>query len=66
MRRLNLLWGTYPLVKTIPDNLEKWEELARATAIEAGLVKEGDVIVVTAGLPLGVPGTTNMVKVQRV
>ena len=66
MRRLNLVWGTYPLVKTSPNTLEEWESIARAVTVEAGLAKTGDVIVVTAGLPLGVPGSTNMVRVLRV
>jgi len=66
MRRLNLVWGTYPLVKASPNSMEEWEGVARATTMEAGLAKTGDVIVVTAGLPLGVPGSTNMVRVLRV
>ena len=66
MRQLNLVWGTYPLVKTSPTNLEEWLEVARQTALETGLATAGDVIVVTAGLPLGVPGSTNIVKVHRV
>jgi pyruvate kinase len=66
MRRLNLVWGTYPLIKTSPTNLEEWLEVARQTAMETGLAKIGDVIVLTAGLPLGVPGSTNLVKVHRV
>jgi pyruvate kinase len=66
MRRLNLVWGTYPLVKASPNSLEEWEGVARAVTVEAGLAKTGDVIVVTAGLPLGVPGSTNMVRVLKV
>jgi pyruvate kinase len=66
MRRLNLVWGTYPLVKASPNSMEEWEGVARAVTVEAGLAKTGDVIVVTAGLPLGVPGSTNMVRVLRV
>ena len=66
MRRLNLVWGTYPLVKASPNSLEEWEGVARAVTVEAGLAKTGDVIVVTAGLPLGIPGSTNMVRVLRV
>ena len=66
MRRLNLVWGIYPLIKTSPTNLDEWLEVARETSLETGLAKTGDVIVVTAGLPLGVPGSTNLVKVHRV
>ena len=66
MRQLNLVWGIYPLRKSSPTNLEEWLEVARQTVLETGLAKAGDVIVVTAGLPLGVPGSTNLVKVHRV
>jgi len=66
MRRLNLVWGIYPLIKTSPTNLDEWLEVARETSLETGLAKAGDVIVVTAGLPLGIAGSTNLVKVHRV
>jgi pyruvate kinase len=66
MRRLNLVWGTYPLVKSSPNSLEEWEGVARTVTVEAGLAKTGDVIVVTAGLPLGIPGSTNMVRVLKI
>jgi pyruvate kinase len=66
MRQLNLVWGVYPLRKSSPTNLEEWLEVARETALETGVAAATDVIVVTAGLPLGVPGSTNLVKVHRV
>ena len=66
MRQLNLVWGVYPLRKSAPANLEEWLEIARKTALETGVAKGGDVIVLTAGLPLGVAGSTNLVKVHRV
>jgi len=65
-RQLNLVWGIYPLKRTLPAKLEEWLEVARETALETGLAKTGDFIVVTAGLPLGVPGSTNIVKVHQV
>jgi pyruvate kinase len=66
MRQLNLVWGVYPLRKSAPANLEEWLETARITALETGVAKTGDVIVLTAGLPLGVAGSTNLVKVHRI
>ena len=66
MRELNLVWGVYPLRKSAPANLEEWLETARITALETGVAKTGDVIVLTAGLPLGVAGSTNLVKVHRI
>jgi pyruvate kinase len=66
MRQLNLVWGVYPLRKSAPANLEEWLETARITALETGVAKTGNVIVLTAGLPLGVAGSTNLVKVHRI
>ena len=40
--------------------------MATEVAQKAGLIKAGDVVVLTAGLPVGVPGTTNMIKVHLV
>ena len=45
------------------EGVETMERQALQSAILAGLVREGDVVVITAGLPLHVPGTTNTVKV---
>jgi pyruvate kinase len=66
MRQLSLVWGVYPLTKSMPTNLEEWLEVARITALEAGVAKPGDPIVVTAGLPLAVPGSTNLVKIHKI
>ena len=66
MRQLNLVWGVYPLIKSSPTNLEEWLEVARITALETGVAQSGDAIVVTAGLPLGITGSTNLVKVHKV
>ena len=65
-RQLSLSWGvrTYK-VKTalkIADLFSQGVEAAK----EAGLVKEGDLIVITGGVPIGVTGSTNLVKVERV
>ncbi len=66
MRQLNLVWGVYPIIKSSPTNLEEWLEVARITALETGVAQSGDAIVVTAGLPLGITGSTNLVKVHKV
>ena len=64
--RLSLVWGVLPLiideVKTTDDLIEKSLKKVR----ERKLAEEGDVAIVTAGIPPGKPGTTNMVKVQKV
>ncbi|OQX56785.1 MAG: pyruvate kinase [Thermotoga sp. 4484_232] len=64
--RLSLVWGVLPLiideVKTTDDLIEKSLKKVK----ERKLAEEGDVAIVTAGIPPGKPGTTNMVKVQKV
>lgn len=63
-RQLNLSWGVIP-VKL--ENQEKTDDLfdhAVDSVMKKGFLKQGDLTVITAGLPLGVPGTTNLIKVH--
>lgn len=64
MRRLSLFWGVYPVRKPIPHSLDDLFALSGAVAMEAGTATHGDLIVITAGIPLGVTGSTNLVKVH--
>jgi pyruvate kinase len=66
VRRLSLAWGVLPIRKPEPANLEEVFELAREVALETGVARRGDLVVVTAGLPLTIPGSTNLVKVHSV
>ena len=66
VRRLSLAWGVLPVKKPEPANLEEVFELAREVALETGIARKGDLVVITAGLPLSVPGSTNLVKVHSV
>ena len=63
-RRTNMSWGVIPLVideKTNSDDL--FMEAVNA-AKQAGYVRDGDTVVLTAGVPLGVSGTTNLMRVE--
>jgi len=64
-RRLPLVWGVQPLFVGVTSQ-DTDEVLARAqeTAKAHGYVKDGDIVVITAGVPVGVPGHTNLIKVQ--
>jgi pyruvate kinase len=62
-REMALVWGAIPLLMEPAAGVETMERQALQSAMRAGLVREGDVVVITAGLPLHVPGTTNTVKV---
>ncbi len=66
VRRLSLAWGVSPIMKSAPDNIEDVFEVAREAALETGIGKKGDLLVITAGLPLATPGSTNLVKVHRI
>jgi len=65
-RHLSLSWGivpmVMPLVKTTDDLIDTSAELAQ----KAGYLKEGDMAVITAGVPVGVSGSTNMIKAHLV
>jgi pyruvate kinase len=64
--RLSLAWGVLPLKKTKPANLEEVFELASKVALETNLANTGDLIVVIAGIPLAVPGSTNLIKIHSI
>ncbi len=63
-RQLNLYWGVEPLLLEREDNAEELFNHAVEAAERAGLVMRGDLTVLTAGVPLGITGTTNLIKVQ--
>jgi pyruvate kinase len=66
VNRLSLIWGVLPIKKAEPANLEEVFALASRVALEANLAKRGDLIVIVAGIPLGVPGSTNLVKIHGI
>lgn len=65
-RQMNMSWGVTPLMVDEKDNTDELFNHAVDTAQKAGLVKSGDIVVVTAGVPLGISGTTNLLKVHVV
>jgi pyruvate kinase len=65
-RELALLWGVYPVMRDEASNAEEAVEAAMYAALEEGFVSEGDLVVITAGVPVGIPGTTNMVQVYTI
>jgi len=65
-RQLALCWGVLPV---LGENLSRTDEMVAAAlkaAKQAGLVKKGQTVVITAGVPTGVPGTTNLIKAEIV
>lgn len=66
VRRMLLLWGVYPVLGPSFNNTDEMVHSAIATSLQAGVVKDGDLVVVTAGVPAGISGTTNMIRVHIV
>nr|WP_325299478.1 pyruvate kinase [uncultured Dysosmobacter sp.] len=65
-RQMALYWGVEPITMPYASSTDELVDFAVQAAEEAGLVKQGDLVVVTAGVPVGVAGTTNMIRVQQV
>ncbi len=65
-RQLNLSWGVMPLMVDMQNNTDDLFEHAISNAEKKGYVKQGEITVITAGVPLGVSGTTNLIKVHVV
>ena len=62
-RQLSLAWGVTPLVMKMESSTDALFDGAVEIARRAGLITDGDLVVLTAGVPLGIPGTTNLIKV---
>ena len=65
-RQLALSWGTVPLMIAEESNTDDLFEHAVDAAVQNGLVHDGELVVLTAGVPLGISGTTNLMKVHVV
>ncbi|MFO7839305.1 MAG: pyruvate kinase [Desulfosalsimonadaceae bacterium] len=66
VRRLCLYWGCMPSFVPRARDVDEMLDAAVRKARETGHVKEGDLLVITAGHPLWEPGTTNMIKVRQI
>ncbi len=64
--QLALSWGVCPVLGKEQDNTDRLFEHAVERAKSTGLVKHGEVVVITAGVPIGISGTTNTLKVHIV
>lgn len=65
-RKLSLVWGVFPVKINKTEGTDALLSEAIRATLEVGLVNLGDLLVITAGVPAGVPGTTNMLKVRVV
>lgn len=66
MRRLCLVWGVVPIKGEEARNTDEMFQLAVDDSIKAGHIRLGDLVIITAGVPVGRSGTTNLMKVHHV
>jgi pyruvate kinase len=65
-RQLNINWGVLPFLVKIAESTDEIFDTGVEKAMLAGLVRKGDLVVITAGVPIGISGTTNILKVHVV
>jgi pyruvate kinase len=65
-RRLQLCWGVQVFQLAAPSTVEELFAMGATLPQRVGLAEAGDLVVITAGSPLGVPGTTNLLKVEKI
>ena len=65
-RRLALLWGLHPVVCADVHNIAEMVEQACRHAVESGIAQTGSSLVITAGVPFGTPGSTNLLRIAWV
>lgn len=63
-RKLVLAWGVAPFVVEKPASTDEMMSLAGTVAKESGYAQDGDTIIISAGVPVGEKGTTNLMKIQ--
>ena len=65
-RQLSLSWGITSLMMPLAHSTDELIEMSTALAKENGFLHNGELAVVTAGVPVGISGTTNMIKIHMV
>lgn len=65
-RRLSLVWGVYPKMSVFATTTDEMLDIAVQESLNSGIVKHGDLVVITAGVPVGEAGTTNLMKIHVV
>lgn len=66
LRRLALVWGVYPQFSQKATTTDEMLDFAVDASVNSTIVKHGDLVVITAGVPVGEAGTTNLMKVHIV
>ncbi|WP_100373740.1 pyruvate kinase [Bacillus sp. FJAT-45037] len=64
MRTLSLVWGVFPILGQTAQTTDEMLDTTVNAAVAAGQIEQGDLVVITAGVPVGEAGTTNLMKVH--
>ncbi len=64
--KLQLYWGVRPYKITEPASVDELFAMGARLSREIGIASPGDLIIITAGIPIGEAGTTNMLKVEKI
>jgi pyruvate kinase len=62
--QLALVWGVFPVLCDGEATFDNMLDCARRTAVQRGMARPGERVVLTAGLPMNVPGTTNLLRIE--
>ncbi len=65
-RQLSISWGVTPKVGKQLSSTDELFDTGISAALETDIVKRGDTVVLTAGVPIGISGTTNLIKAQQI
>ncbi|WP_232698903.1 pyruvate kinase [Brevibacillus daliensis] len=63
-RRISLMYGVYPVVSKVVETTDEMFDIAVSDSLKSGLVKYGDLVIITAGVPVRETGTTNLMKIH--
>lgn len=64
LRKMALVWGVIPLFGEKASTTDEMLDTTVEASVNAGYVKQGDLVIITAGVPVGETGTTNLLKVH--
>ncbi len=65
-RQLAISWGVKPVLVGLVDSTDRLFSMCVQSGVKEGLIKSGDMVVITAGVPIGETGSTNLIKAQLV
>jgi len=66
LRQLTLTWGVIPAMVEVFDHTDKMFQGVRSWVLENKIAEKGDCVIITAGVPLNIKGTTNLLKMLEI